>query len=406
MPESPYEVLALFAGAMVASSIFVVGTGTITPFLKTAFNLGQTQLGLILSIELVGSLLATAVAGGLTDRFGDKRIVLWSGWFMGIALILASLVHNFHWVLFWLMFYGIGYAAVTPAGSHAIVFFFKKEARGFAMGVRQCGVPLAGVIAALLLPAVAARYGYQWSIAAAGVVTIVACSLASLLYREPEELHGERISFRAMLLDMVRMARDARLILLTLASMVLVSAQMAMFAFLALTLSHQCGYSTGVAVLVFAVSQVAAMAGRIGWGWASDKIFHGSRSLPLAVVCVIASLCVFGVSLVSSHTTLWEAMILAALLGFSAEGWFGVAVIGIAEIGGEEHSGSALGVSLTFIFLAAFAAPTVFGAVAQSFGYDFAWRGLAVLVIIGIVPALLSSGLARRLAERALERST
>jgi MFS family permease len=239
MPESPYEVLALFAGAMVASSIFVVGTGTVTPFLKTAFGLGDTQLGLVLSVELVGSLLATAVAGGLTDRFGDKRVVLWSGWVMGIALICASLVHNFHWILGWMMMYGIGYAAVTPAGSHAIVFFFKKEARGFAMGVRQCGVPLAGVIGSLMLPAIAIHFGYQWSIAVAGIVTIAACTAASSLYREPEELRGERISFRAMLVDMLRVAGDARLILLTLTSMALVSAQMAMFAFLALTLAHR-----------------------------------------------------------------------------------------------------------------------------------------------------------------------
>jgi MFS family permease len=401
MPESPYEVLALFAGAMVASSIFVVGTGTVTPFLKTAFNLGQTQLGLVLSIELVGSLIATAVAGGLTDRFGDKRIVLWSGWVMGIALICASLVRDFHWILGWLMLYGVGYAAVTPAGSHAIVFFFKKEARGFAMGVRQCGVPLAGVIASLLLPAIAIHFGYQWSIAVAGVVTIVACSAASALYREPVELQGERISFRAMLVDMLRVAGDARLILLTLTSMTLVSAQMAMFGFLALTLAHQAGFSIGIAVLVFTVSQVAAIAGRISWGWASDKIFHGSRSLPLVVVCAMAAVCVFGVSLVSTHTTLWEAAALAALLGFSAEGWFGVAVIGIAEIGGEEHSGSALGVSLTFIFVAAFAAPTVFGAIAQACGYDYAWRALAFLVAIGILPALLSSAVVRRFAARA-----
>jgi MFS family permease len=400
MPESPYEVLALFAGAMVASSIFVVGTGTVTPFLKTAFALGQTQLGLVLSVELVGSLLATAVAGGLTDRFGDKRVVLWSGWLMGFALICASLVHDFHWILGWLMVYGIGYAAVTPAGSHAIVFFFKKEARGFAMGVRQCGVPLAGVIGSLMLPAIAMRFGYQWSIAVAGVVTIDACTVASSLYREPEELHGERISFRAILIDMLRVAGDARLILLTLTSMTLVSAQMAMFAFLALTFSHQAGFSLGIAVLVFTVSQVAAMAGRIAWGWASDKIFHGSRSLPLVVVCATAAVCVLGVSFVSPHTTLWEALVLAALLGFCAEGWFGVAVIGIAEIGGEEHSGSALGVSLTFIFFAAFAAPTVFGAVAQSFGYEFAWRALAILVATGIVPALLSSTIVRRLSAR------
>jgi MFS family permease len=401
MPESPYEVLALFAGAMVAASIFAVATGTITPFLKSAFNLGQTQLGMVLSVELVGALLATAMAGGLTDRFGDKRVVLWSGWFMGIALICASLVRDFHWILGWLALYGIGYAAVTPAGSHAIVFFFKKEMRGFAMGVRQCGVPLAGVIGSLLLPAIAIHFGYQWSIAVAGIVTVVACTAASMLYREPEQLRGERISLRAMLADMLRISSDARLILLTLTSMTLVAAQMTMFAFLALTLTNEAGYAISIAVFVFTVSQAAAVAGRIIWGWISDNIFHGSRSLPLAVVCVIGSACVFCVSLFSTHTAVWEACALAALLGFSVEGWFGVAVIGIAEIGGEEHSGSALGVALTFIFFSAFVAPTLFGAIAQAFGYSFAWRGLAVLVLLGVVPALLSSTILRRLADRA-----
>src|SRR5580692_4497778 len=117
MPESRYEVLALFASAMVAASLFVVSTGTLTPFLEAAFALPQSQLGLILSVQMVGSMLATGVAGALTDRFGDKAVVLWSGWFMGAALICAGLVHDFHWVLLWLTVYGIGYAAVTPAGS-------------------------------------------------------------------------------------------------------------------------------------------------------------------------------------------------------------------------------------------------------------------------------------------------
>ncbi|MBV8118079.1 MAG: MFS transporter, partial [Candidatus Eremiobacteraeota bacterium] len=155
--------LALFAGAMVAASLFVVSTGTLIPFLESAFALSQSQLGFVLSVQMVGSLLATAIAGALTDRFGDKAVVAWSGWFMGIALICASLIHNFSWLLVWLMLAGIGYAAVTPAGSHAIIFFFKKEDRGFAMGVRQCGVPAAGIIGSILLPAIALRFNYQWA---------------------------------------------------------------------------------------------------------------------------------------------------------------------------------------------------------------------------------------------------
>lgn len=398
LPESRYEVLALFAGAMVAASLFVVATGTLTPFLETAFGLGEAQVGLVVSVQLVGSLLATAVAGALTDRFGDKAVVLWSGWFMGAALLCAAAVENFHWLVVWLMVYGIGFAAVTPAGSHAIVFFFKKEDRGFAMGVRQCGVPLAGVAGSILLPAVAAHAGYRWAIVAAGIVTIVACTIASLLYREPRELSGQHVSLRAMFAEMVQVAQDTRLILITLSAMALVCTQMVMLAFLTVTLVHESAFSVHAAVGAFTLSQVAAIAGRLSWGWSSDRIFRGSRALPLAAAAVIAAAAAASVATLTPASPAWAPYVIAAVLGFSAEGWFGVGVIAIAEIGGEEHSGSALGVSLTAVFFASFAAPMIFGAIAQAYGYPTAWVALAVLTVLAIVPALLASRLARRLA--------
>src|SRR5580700_205025 len=126
IPESRYEVLALFTGAMVGSSLWIMSTGALMPFFSSALHVGQMQCGLILSIQLIGSVAMTSVAGLLTDRFGDKTVVFWSGAVMGSALVVASLVQNFGWLIGWLLVYGIGYAAVTPAGSHAIIFFFRK----------------------------------------------------------------------------------------------------------------------------------------------------------------------------------------------------------------------------------------------------------------------------------------
>ena len=398
MPESRYEVLALFTAAMIGSSLFVMSTGTLMPFFKTAFNLGQTQLGIILSVQMAGSLLMTAVAGMLTDRFGDKAVVFWTGIVMALALAAAAAVRDFHWVLFWLLMYGLGWAAVTPSGSHAIIYFFKKEERGLAMGIRQCGIPLAGALGSILLPAVAARFDYQWALGAAALLTFVACASASLFYREPKELEGERVSVRAMLAEMVEIAREARLILLTLVSMALICAQLAVMAFLTLTVVHEAGVALAVAIGTFTLSQVAAIAGRVFWGWASDSIFAGSRALPLAVVSLLTAAFAAGVSYVTPATPIWTIAPVAAMLGFTAEGWFGVAVLGFAEIGGEEHCGSALGVALTWIFLAAFVAPTLFGALAEAHGYPFAWRMLSGLQIAGIVPALLAATFMRRAA--------
>jgi MFS family permease len=391
MPESRYEVLALFTAAMVGASLFIVATGALMTFFGSALHLSQTQLGLILSVQMVGSVGMTSVAGLLTDRFGDKAIVLWSGIFMGVSLIAASLVGTYAWLIFWLLMYGIGYAAVTPAGSHAIIFFFKKADRGFAMGVRQCGVPIAGVLGSILLPAIAAHFQYRGALAAAGALTIVACGAASALYREPQELQGERISMRAMLAEMVQIARDPRLILLTVTSMVLICGQFALIGFLTLTFVQEAGYALAVAVGLFTIAQVGAMLGRLSWGWMSDHLFGGSRTLPLAVVCLLVALIALAISETRTATPIWIGATIALALGFTAEGWLGLSVIGLAEIGGEEHCGSALGVGLTWTLLAAMLTPALFGAVAEAQGIAHAWRWLALLQALGIIPALLGS---------------
>jgi MFS family permease len=400
LPESPHEVLLLFTGAMVGASLFIMATGALMTFFKSALNLNQEQLGLILSAQLIGSVAMTSVAGLLTDRFGDKAVVLWSGMLMGVALIAAAVIQNFTWLLGCLLVYGIGYAAVTPAGSHAIIFFFKKSARGLAMGVRQCGVPIAGVIGSLLLPAIAMRFEYRGALVAAGVLTLIACGIASSLYREPVELQGERVSIGTMLLEMLEIARMSRLILLTLTSMVLAAGQFALIGYLALTFSHAAGFGVAESVAFFTLSQGAAIAGRLAWGWISDRVFGGSRTLPLAVVCLVVALLCFAMGDVRPGTTAWMAAFVSAALGFTAEGWIGVSVIGFAEIGGEEHSGSALGVGLTWTLLAAMLTPAIFGAVVQAYGFSAAWHWLAALQLIGIVPALLASSVIIRIFYR------
>jgi MFS family permease len=400
MPESRYEVLALFTGAMVGASLSIMSTGALMTFYASALHLQAAQLGLILSIQLIGSATMTSLAGLLTDRFGDKAVVFWSGIVMGLALIAASLIANFAWLIFWLAMYGVGYAAVTPAGSHAIIFFFQKADRGFAMGIRQSGVPVAGVLGSLLLPAIALHFNYRGALATAGLLTLVACTLASALYREPRELQGERISLRAMLEEMVQIARESRLILLTLTSMILICGQLALMGFLTLTLVHQARYALPLALGLFTLSQIAAIGGRLSWGWMSDHLFGGSRTLPLALICVLVALAALGVSALTPATPLWLAAALAFALGFTAEGWLGVSVIGFAEIGGQEHAGSALGVGLTWTLFAAFVTPMLFGAIGEIYGFDVAWRAVALLEVLGVVPALLAGSALLRLFRR------
>jgi hypothetical protein len=85
------------------------------------------------------------------------------------------------------------------------------------------------------------------------------------------------------------------------------------------------------------------------------------------------------------------AAVIAIALGLTAEGWLGLCVIGFAEIGGEEHSGSALGLGVTWTLAAAFVTPALFGALVEAHGYAASWRALALLEAVGVIPALLAS---------------
>ncbi len=387
-PTEPRDVvLALFTVAMLGASVVLVAIGTLIPFFEESFHLPKSQLGLIVTVLMLGSTLFTSTAGLAVDRFGDKTVVLIAGIVMGLALVVAAFEVRFWWLLLWLFVYGVGYAAVTPAGSHAILFFFDPRSRGTAMGIRQTGVPLGGVVGAILLPSLAATHGYTAALAAAGIVCLVTSVIAAVAYREPIQLRGERASARALFEGMLRIGLEKPLLLVVGVSVVLICVQVALMGFLPLTYARAAGFSTLIVAVMFGASQVAAVIGRLAWGWISDRLFGGNRLLPMGLTCIFSAVAAIGVGSLHSPNVL-TATLAACVLGFAGEGWVGLSVIAMAEIGGEEHSGSALGFGLTLIFVAAMISAPIFGVVIDNFGYRVAWYGLAALSLIGLLPAL------------------
>ena len=77
------------------------------------------------------------------------------------------------------------------------------------------------------------------------------------------------------------------------------------------------------------------------------------------------------------------------------------AVTALAEIGGTERAGSALGITMTAIFAMSAVGPYVFGAIADATSLDVAWLSTAALCVVGIAPALWLRSHLRALSSRA-----
>ena len=76
---------------------------------------------------------------------------------------------------------------------------------------------------------------------------------------------------------MQRLARDPRLIAVTLTCMALVSVQLAMNGFLTVTAVQVIGVTPTLAATAFACAFVAATVARLFWGWYSDRYMRESR---------------------------------------------------------------------------------------------------------------------------------
>src|SRR5579875_1529031 len=79
-----------------------------------------------------------------------------------------------------------------------------------------------------------------------------------------------------------------------------------------------------------------------------------------------------------------------AVLGFSAAAWNGLWATAQAEIGGHHLAGSSLGASLTIIQIFGGITTPLFGALVDRTNFTIAWELLAVVVALGIIPAVFA----------------
>lgn len=381
-----WRVLALMTLAQAGASVVQQALGSLSPILVETYGISKAQLGIVFTAMMLGSMAFTAAAGALTDRWGERRMVFFAGVLMFFGLGGAAVWESYPWLVTCMALFGIGYAASTPAGGRAILAWFDKD-RGFAMGIRQTGVPLGGLVGALTLPLVAAHLGYRVAFIYAAVLVMIPTLMAYFGYRESPGDAAPPMTLVSVARGMRALLREPRLFGLMVTCMVLVASQIAMNAFVSVTAVNVVGTTAFIGALALACGQAAAGVGRLAWGYTSDRFFDGERLVPFAMISVLASLAAASLALLGRGAVV-PLMVGTAVLGFSGAGWNGLFAAALAEVGGTERAASAIGIGLTGIFLASAVAPTAFGVLADHTTLRVAWFVVSLLALAGVIPVL------------------
>lgn len=387
------------------------GLPTLAPFIRADLGLSLAQTGAVLGAFDLGALLAFYLTGMATDRIGERRVMAAGAVVTGILTAAAAGAPSMVTLAAILAVAGVGFPSSQVAGSHAVMGWFPAEERGVAMGVRQAGLPIGGLSAALVLPWVASEWGWRRAllVAAAGCTLAGLVTLAGLAGTEAEG--GQATSpvrstgrlapppaAGAFWEAPRRFIRSRPLVLTTLMACLLAAGQFSLTGYLPLYMVDAFGWQRQAAARLLLLVHLGGIAGRLLWGWVSDRRFGADRVRPLAIVSVSAAASVAGIAALAAWVPLPPPVAPAAALlaGLTLLGWNGLYVTLVSELSGPA-SAVMLGLSMTVLYVWTMLSPPAFGWLVQQAGghYSVAWLAVAVLQL-GALAAAVAVGRGRR----------
>ncbi|MEN5166614.1 MFS transporter [Achromobacter kerstersii] len=410
-PAHRWKVLAVGVAANAAFSAAAAGLPTTAVYMRAGYRLDNDQLGLALGLMGLGVALFELPWGLLTDRWGDRPVLLTGLGATAAALAWMSLyaapagadVPGLWLLALGLLLVGMLGGSVNGASGRAVMAWFDEGERGLAMSIRQTAVPLGGGLGALLLPWLAAHAGFAAVYGVLAGMCATAALLAVCWLREPVRRGsvapsdgGSPTATAARDAGPAPASplRDARVWRAAVAIGVMCCPQFAVLTFATVFLhdfSHA-GISTLTAVMV--AVQLGAMVARIAAGRWTDR--HGNRRAFLRR-CVQLSFVLFAAlgalawainDTASAPLAVTAVACLLAVAGICASAWHGVAYTELATLAGAKRAGTALGLANTCVYLGLFLTPLAIahGVAASSWPLVWAVAGLCMLAALPLLP--------------------
>jgi len=162
--------LSDFADRQVIASVF--------PYLKSEWQLTDTQLGSLVTIVNWTMLLIAMPVSILMDRWSRKKIVGLMAIVWSLATLASAFAKNFTQLFTARAVIGFGEGGYGPGGSSLIGALFPKRMTASLMGYFWAGGPIGGIIGVIAGGYIAVNFGWRHAF---GIVAIPGFILALLL---------------------------------------------------------------------------------------------------------------------------------------------------------------------------------------------------------------------------------
>jgi ACS family hexuronate transporter-like MFS transporter len=159
--------------------------GILAPTLSRELHWSETAYGDVVSWFSFAYALGFLVAGRVLDRIGVKRglgaaVITWSLASMAHALVRTATGFSLARAAL-----GVGESAIFPGSIKSVAEWFPKRERALAAGLFNAGTNTGAILAPLVVPYIALRWGWQWAFIATGALGFLWLAFWIPLYGNP-----------------------------------------------------------------------------------------------------------------------------------------------------------------------------------------------------------------------------
>lgn len=367
-------------------AVHLVGTAgymsvmAMAPVIRTDLGLTAADFGFFLSAFFASQVLTALPSGLMTDRFGVGWTLSLAMLMMAVGMGLFAVTPGFSGGVIAMFIMGLGYSLVNPATAKGVLTWYPRNRRATAMGIKQFGVPVGGVVGAgggMLVVLIDWRLVLMLIAGA----TLVIGGLWLLFARRPTR---DDRGFRGILKDLRAVLGHPSLGIICISNIAFSIGQSSLFAYLTLFLRDAVALSQPLASLGTGLSQAASAGGRIGFSYLSD-VFMGGRRKWIIVGLIIAGGA--SVTIAAFANPGWPAPVLILLavgMGGTIASYAALILSMTVETVEPRLSGGAIGYNALAWSLGGAIGPPLFGYVLDVSGaYGPAWLTIAGVLFFG-----------------------
>ncbi|RZS78157.1 MFS transporter [Pigmentiphaga kullae] len=376
-------VLAVTLAIQSLASAATIAPAVVAPVATRELGLPSSAIGFYMALVYLGAMFTSVIGGTLVTRLGAVRCsqaaLLLCGLGMGLLCSGGPALAAVGALVI-----GAGYGPITPSSSYLLMRSTPAHRMSLVFSIKQTGVPLGGVLAALASPQIEHVLGWRWALGVCAVACLL-CMLVAQSVRRSLDVPGEPAApwrWQDLARPVGLVWRTPALRLMAVCSLLFSFIQLAITAYLVTYLNLSLGWTLIAAGVILSLSQVAGVAGRILWGivadrWAPPRKVLGGLALTMAASCVATAFL--------QPATPWILVAaVAAVFGASAIGWNGVFLAEVARRAPAGQAGAATGGTLLFTYFGVLAGQPLFSYVASLAGQagqpGYAWAyGLLVI---------------------------